>query len=1232
MNLLMLTNTYLPHVGGVARSVEAFAREYRKLGHRVLIVAPVLGKTPKEESDVLRVPAIQNFNGSDFSVRLPIPGLVAAALRDFKPDVVHAHHPFLLGDTALRIAAAWDAPLVFTHHTMYERYTHYVPGDSPAMQRFAIDLSTGFANLCDQVFAPSESVAAVLRRRGVETPIEVVPTGVDVPHFADGDGSRVRTATGIPTDAYVVGHVGRLAPEKNLPFLAKAVADFIRTRPNSHFLVAGTGPSEEDIRRTFAERKLTDRLHILGICKAQELVDTYHAMDVFAFASSSETQGMVLTEAMAAGVPVVAVDAPGAREVVQDRRNGRLLASGRRGDFSAALEWMASRDDPKREALKAAACDTADEFSMPRCARRALAVYERLAGAGSRASRQSEQDGLWESSLRLLEAEWRLWTARAHAAGAAVQGPRLWKIPVFGRLLVGARWLRRALSRNEWAVWLFGLSRSKNTATEPGLILIQIDGLSRSQFDRAMNRRRLPFLRRLMTKEGYRAHTLYSGVPSTTPAVQGELFYGQKVAVPSFSFRDHETGQPVRMFDSEPAAKVQRRLAADADALVEGGSAYSDIYSGGATESHFCPATLGWDDVFRVANPLAWITFLAWHAWSVVRIAALMAVETVLAIVDCVGGLFAGMHLVNEIKFVPSRVGICILLREWITIGACIDAARGLPVIHVNFLGYDEQSHRRGPGSTFAHWSLRGIDDAIHRIWNAAHRSTRRDYQVWVYSDHGQEHTVPYFDMTGRTIHEAVAEVFECRPSVDGEQASGGVRGERGRWLRGRRSQDKASRPQNAEARSDDGERSAVLVTAMGPLGQVYPPEPLDAAARADVARRLVDEARIPLVLAADESRTAHAWNAAGEFQLPRDAAEVIGPDHPFLEVAADDLVAACHHPDAGPLVISGWTPNGRPVSFPQENGAHAGPGSEETRAFALLPLHVHFDGGRVLRPLELREAALEAMGRVVAAVASRRKHAARRDTVRILTYNVHSCVGLDGKLSPARIARVIAQCDPDIVTLQELDVGRERTGEIDQAHAIARELKMDFHFHAALQVEEEQYGDAVLSRYPMRLIRAAALPQYNGSRLLEPRGALWVAVDVDGRELQLLNTHLGLLPQERMRQVDALLGDEWLGDPRFREPCVVCGDFNAMPRSKAYRRMHDRLRDAQMSINGHRPQRTCPSPYPVGRIDHVFVGEKVEVVGIEVPRSQLARTASDHLPLLVEVRLSGEDGSTPNE
>ncbi|MDH3771224.1 MAG: glycosyltransferase, partial [Nitrospirota bacterium] len=219
MNIVMLTNTYIPHVGGVARSVEAFARHYRRLGHRVLVVAPVFEDQPKDETDVVRIPAIQHFNGSDFSVVLPVSGLLTDSLDRFQPDIVHAHHPFLLGMTALRIARFGELPLVFTHHTLYEQYTHYVPGDSPALKRFVIELGTRYANLSDQVIAPSESIAALLRQRGVVAPMTVVPTGVEIERFAKGDGRRLRDRLGVAEDGLVVGHLGRLAPEKNLAFL-----------------------------------------------------------------------------------------------------------------------------------------------------------------------------------------------------------------------------------------------------------------------------------------------------------------------------------------------------------------------------------------------------------------------------------------------------------------------------------------------------------------------------------------------------------------------------------------------------------------------------------------------------------------------------------------------------------------------------------------------------------------------------------------------------------------------------------------------------------------------------------------------------------------------------------------------------------------------------------------------------------------------------------------------------
>jgi endonuclease/exonuclease/phosphatase family metal-dependent hydrolase len=369
-------------------------------------------------------------------------------------------------------------------------------------------------------------------------------------------------------------------------------------------------------------------------------------------------------------------------------------------------------------------------------------------------------------------------------------------------------------------------------------------------------------------------------------------------------------------------------------------------------------------------------------------------------------------------------------------------------------------------------------------------------------------------------------------------------------------------------------------------------------------------------------SDRALACTAEGRFELPRDAAAVLGADHPFLNEAAADLARLCHHPRAGDIVIFGWRQGAEPVSFAFENGAHGGAHRQETTGFALLPRGTRLPEphGDYLRPAELRRAALAQLGRGSAGRRRPRGRAAR--SLRIATYNVHSCVGLDGRLSIARIARVLAHLDADVVALQELDMRRLRSGHADQAREIAHELEMEYHFHPALTVAEEAYGDAVLSRFPMRLVRAGRLPAGLERPRLEPRGALWVAIDVDGQELQLVNTHLGLLPREQSAQVAALLGPEWIGHADCQGPVVLCGDFNLPPRSPIYRRITGQLRDAQHALNGHRPRNTWFSHLPFRRIDYVFVNDGSQVVQIQVPNHQLAKAASDHLPIVVDLRL----------
>jgi endonuclease/exonuclease/phosphatase family metal-dependent hydrolase len=233
-----------------------------------------------------------------------------------------------------------------------------------------------------------------------------------------------------------------------------------------------------------------------------------------------------------------------------------------------------------------------------------------------------------------------------------------------------------------------------------------------------------------------------------------------------------------------------------------------------------------------------------------------------------------------------------------------------------------------------------------------------------------------------------------------------------------------------------------------------------------------------------------------------------------------------------------------------------------------------------------------------------------------IMTYNVHSCIGSDGMASPERIAEIIALYQADVICLQELDSNLLRTGKADQAREIADRLNMDFHFHPSLRVEEGEYGNAVLTRFPSDMVRAAALPMLPGRERFEQRGALWIQVRTEGRRLNVLTTHLGLNSAERRAQTEELVGQEWLGHPACRAPLVLCGDLNTVPLFGVYRRFAQLLADASQSVGWGRG-RTYPSRFPVLRLDHVFVSPDIVVEQVTVPRTRLTTVASDHLPLI---------------
>ena len=369
----LFTNNYFPMLGGVPTAVETIRRNLEALGHEVVIVAPRMVGADDGGRRLIRVPAVPAPTYPDFALPLPLGPALMRRLRALDLDVLHAHHPFLLGASARRLARASGRPLVFTYHTLYDRYAHYVPLPREMVARRAIRWSTAFADRADLVLAPSDFVARRLRAQGVRRPIEVLPTGIDLDQFRPGDRADARRAVGLADDERVLLYVGRLDREKNLDFLLDAIA---RVRvPRVRLVLVGRGTQAKALRRAAGARGLADRVELRGGSPPDGLPAYYRAADAFVFASTTETQGLAVLEAMACGLPVVAVRATGIEEVVAEGVSG-LLVPEEPDVFAAAVsQILVDRDLAAK--LATGARDAASPFESTALVRRLVAAYRR---------------------------------------------------------------------------------------------------------------------------------------------------------------------------------------------------------------------------------------------------------------------------------------------------------------------------------------------------------------------------------------------------------------------------------------------------------------------------------------------------------------------------------------------------------------------------------------------------------------------------------------------------------------------------------------------------------------------------------------------------------------------------------------------------------------------------------------------------------------------------------------
>ena len=381
MRVALFTNNYLPFCGGVTVSVETLRVGLEAAGHEAWVFGPRLAGDAGGPARVVRYPSIPAATYPEFALAVPYSRRIARLVATLEFDVFHAHHPFLLGPASRRLAHRLRRPLVFTYHTRYEKYAHYVPLKRPLVEALAVRLSSRFAARADAVIAPSAVIRDELQARGVTTPIAVVPTGVDLSRFRPGDRRAARVALGVPEDDPLLLYVGRLDREKSVDRVLLAFDRVASTLPAARLILVGQGTEAARLERLARALPVADRIRFCGARPHALLAPCYQAADVFVFASETETQGLVLVEAAACGLPAVAVGAPGCEEVVRDGDTG-ILTKGEPAALAEAVIGLLL-DPARRRWMGARARGVAlREFDVRFQIERTLAVY---AAAAARA-------------------------------------------------------------------------------------------------------------------------------------------------------------------------------------------------------------------------------------------------------------------------------------------------------------------------------------------------------------------------------------------------------------------------------------------------------------------------------------------------------------------------------------------------------------------------------------------------------------------------------------------------------------------------------------------------------------------------------------------------------------------------------------------------------------------------------------------------------------------------------
>ena len=401
MHIAYFTNTYLPVVSGVVRSVQSFRDALSSLGHNVFVFAQ---EDDYEDTEpfIFRYPSLRLPLPVDIPTALPVSSFVDQVIPKLKLDVIHTHHPFLLGQTAASKARDLNLPLVFTFHTQYHEYTHYVPFSQEQVQEFLKDRVMNwlreYMRKCQHIVIPSESMRSILvNDYGLVDHFTVIPTGIDIAPYKDADGAPLRAEWGWSGDKVIIS-VGRLAEEKNWGTLLQAFALALKEQQNLRLVLVGDGPQAQTLRQLAAELGITERVLFTGSLPFDQVPTYLKAADLFAFASVTETQGLATLEAMAAGLPVVAVTGPGTSDIVDQGVQGYLVQNDPQDLANRMVELICNPDAMSE--FKTASLKKSRTFDNKRLARKMLKVYERAIR-----DKKEGQSVIVQDKAALLEAQ-----------------------------------------------------------------------------------------------------------------------------------------------------------------------------------------------------------------------------------------------------------------------------------------------------------------------------------------------------------------------------------------------------------------------------------------------------------------------------------------------------------------------------------------------------------------------------------------------------------------------------------------------------------------------------------------------------------------------------------------------------------------------------------------------------------------------------------------------------------